>query len=113
MVTVNTIAPRGTTITTDSKGNAFSNAPGIPGITPMRSVFEKRSSQTPSPDAQGPLEKPEQKPGKFDAFNAYIDEQLGSAGFRKSGADNKAGFVAQSGRFKGMTQDEARAKLRK
>ena len=106
MVTVNTIAPKGTNNST----NSFNNTPGI---TKMRSVFEKRSSQTPSPDAQGPLEKPEQKPGKFDAFNAYIDEQLGSAGFRKSGADNKAGFVAQSGRFKGMTQDEARAQLRK
>lgn len=106
MVTVNTIAPTGTNNST----NSFNNTPGI---TKMRSVFEKRPSPMPGIETQGPLEKPEKKPGKFDAFNAYIDEQLGSAGFRKSGADNKAGFVAQSGRFKGMTQDEARAQLRK
>lgn len=56
MVTVNTIAPKGTTISKDSKGNAFSNAPGI---TKMRSVFEKRPSPMPGIETQGPLEKPE------------------------------------------------------
>ena len=54
-----------------------------------------------------------QKPGKLDAFHAYMSEQLADAGFRKSGSDKKAGFVAQSGRFKGMTQDEINGILRK
>tara|TARA_R110000824_G_scaffold71929_15_gene183928 strand:- start:191 stop:1162 length:972 start_codon:yes stop_codon:yes gene_type:complete len=54
-----------------------------------------------------------QKPGKLDAFHAYMSEQLADAGFRKSGSDKKAGFVAQSGRFKGMTQDEINGMLRK
>jgi len=109
MVT-NTIAPLGTTTSKDYKGNAMNNAPGM---TKMRSVFDKRTT-TPDVNAQGPLERPEKQPGgKFDAFHAYIDEQLGDAGFSKSGSDNKSGWVAQSGRFKGRTQDEARAALRK
>tara|TARA_Y100000593_G_scaffold6574_1_gene12480 strand:+ start:3888 stop:4661 length:774 start_codon:yes stop_codon:yes gene_type:complete len=53
-----------------------------------------------------------QKPDKFDAFHAYASEQMADAGFRKSGSDKKAGWVAQSGRFKGLTQDEIQGKLR-
>ena len=68
----------------------------------------------PSVDAPEQTKEPEdaQKSGKLDAFHAYMSEQLADAGFRKSGSDKKAGFVAQSGRFKGMTQDEINQKLR-
>ena len=45
-------------------------------------------------------------------FTAYADEQLGAAGFVKSGGDRKAGWVAQSGAWKGQTRPEAEAKLR-
>ena len=113
MVTGNTIAPKPfdwrKAIYSDGKSPEMKSSP----MTQMRSVFDKRNT-TPDINAQGPLEKPEKQPGgKFDAFHAYIDEQLGDAGFSKSGSDNKSGWVAQSGRFKGRTQDEARAELRK
>jgi hypothetical protein len=45
-------------------------------------------------------------------FTAYADKNLGSAGFMKSGGDRKAGWVAQSGAYKGKTRDEAMADLR-
>ena len=69
----------------------------------------------PGPGNQGPGQPGPgiQKPGRFDAFHAYASEQLADAGFRKSGSDRKSGFVATSGRFKGMTQDEINQQMRK
>ena len=65
----------------------------------------------PNPNDPDPMQQ--QKPDKFDAFHAFASEQMADAGFRKSGADKKAGFVAQSGRFKGLTQDEIQGQLRR
>lgn len=45
-------------------------------------------------------------------FTSYADEQLGAAGWQKSGGDRKAGWVAQSGSYKGQTRPEAEARLR-
>lgn len=45
-------------------------------------------------------------------FTSFADEQLGAAGWQKSGGDRKAGWVAQSGSYKGQTRPEAEAKLR-
>lgn len=45
-------------------------------------------------------------------FSSFLDDKLGSAGLKKSGSDRKAGWVVQSGPFKGKTRDEAAAQLR-
>lgn len=62
---------------------------------------------TPSTETDSPGQPAaEQKPGKFDAFHAYMSERMAGAGFSKGGFDRKSGWVATSGIDKGKTQDE-------
>ena len=81
-----------------------------PALLKTGKMLSKVAS-TPDPNEQVAQKQPEEQT-KFDAFHAYATEQMADAGFAKSGSDKKAGWVAQSGRFKGLTQDEIQAKVR-
>jgi len=52
------------------------------------------------------------RPASTNGFNSFVNDKIGAAGFIKSGADRKPGWVAQKGEYRGKTRDEAQADLR-
>lgn len=59
----------------------------------------------PAPQTAGNFPVKPRQAGK--GYSAYVDEQLGGAGWKMSTKDSKSGFVAQDGAYKGQTKQAA------
>ena len=55
--------------------------------------------------------QPEEDLGQL-GFSAFVDSQIGAAGFKASTSDGKSGFIIQSGPYKGKSKEQAMEALR-
>jgi hypothetical protein len=81
-------------------------------LQPQQGGLAQRATGTPSAVPGTGSGNPPADPQSTNGFQAYLSKSIGAAGFQKSGSDRKAGWVAQSGEYKGQTREEAEGALR-